>query len=70
MGRKENALMRFRTHNIELRRGQQHLAVRQKAVDGQVRFIGLLDGIECVSAASRETAINSLIRRVVHQSPI
>lgn len=60
--------MNYRQDTIELRRGQQILAVRSQVIGGQVRFIGSLDGRECVEACSREAAVGSLIRRAIFQS--
>ena len=60
--------MHYRNDIIELRRGQNFLAVRRETIGGEIRYIGSVDGLECVTGVTREAAVSSLIRRAIHQS--
>lgn len=47
-----------------------HLSVRRETAGGRFWFSGFLDGRQCVSARTREAAIQALLRRATHASAI
>lgn len=55
--------MKVRHNHIHFRRGQQTFAVRRTGGLDAVLYIGSINGIECGAWATKEAAVQSLLRR-------
>lgn len=58
--------MRYNVETMELRRGSQTLTITQEFINGVVRYIGRVDGRDCVTALTKESAVCSLLRRLAY----
>lgn len=55
--------MHVHHHHMRFRRGRQFFGVRRLTDEGQVRFAGYLNGVECGVWPTKEAAVQALLRR-------
>ncbi len=56
--------MRYKVGIMDLRRGNQTLAIARQFVEGAVYYVGHIHGCACVRSLTKERAVCGLLRRL------